>query len=82
MENNSVMTTIALKKYLISKINLLEDDSILGEIKKIVDKNETVYILSDDQLNMLKEADEQMKNGDFVTQEDMDVKIEQWMKRK
>ena len=76
------MTTITLKKYLISKINLLEDDSILGELKRIVDKNETVYIVSEDQLNMLKEANEQMKNGDFVTQEELDLKIEQWMKRK
>ena len=28
------MTTIALRKYLVSKINLLEDDLILEKIKK------------------------------------------------
>ena len=32
------MTTIALRKYLVSKINLLEDDLILEKIKKIIEK--------------------------------------------
>ena len=32
------MTTIALRKYLVSKINLLEDDLILEKIKKSLKK--------------------------------------------
>ena len=82
MENNGVMTTIALKKYLISKINLLEDDSILGEIKKIVDKNENVYQLSDYHLNRLEESRVQIETGDFYTQEEIDLQVEKWLKEK
>lgn len=82
MENNSVMTTIALKKYLISKINLLEDDSVLSEIKEIVDKNEIVYQLSDYHLNRIEESRKQIEEGDFLTQEEMDIKVAEWLNEK
>ena len=82
MENNSVMTTIALKKYLISKINLLEDDSVLSEIKEIVDKNEIVYQLSDYHLNRIEESRAQFKNGEFYTQEEVDLQVEKWLNEK
>ena len=82
MENNSVMTTIALKKYLISKINLLEDDDVLSEIKEIVDKNEIVYQLSDYHLNRIEESRAQFKNGEFYTQEEVDLQVEKWLNEK
>lgn len=76
------MTTIALKKYLVSKINLLNDDAVLEKIKKIVDKNEKVYELSAYQINLVNEAREDIKNGDFITQEEMNLKVATWAKRK
>ena len=76
------MTTIALKKYLISKINLLEDDSVLSEIKEIVDKNEIVYQLSDYHLNRIEESRAQFKNGEFYTQEEVDLQVEKWLNEK
>jgi hypothetical protein len=82
VENNSVMTTIALKKYLISKINLLEDDNVLSEIKEIVDKNEIVYQLSDYHVNRIEESRAQFKNGEFYTQEEVDLQVEKWLNEK
>lgn len=76
------MTTVALRKYLVSKINLLEDDAVLDEIKKIVDKTEKVYVLSDYQLALVNEAREQIKNGEFITQEEMAKKVEEWARQK
>lgn len=76
------MTTVALRKYLVSKINLLEDNAVLDEIKKIIDKTEKVYVLSEYQLALVKEAREQIKNGDFITEQEMDKKVEKWAKRK
>lgn len=73
------MTTIALKKYLISKINLLEDDTVLKQLKKIVQNNEKVYVLSDIQLEKLRIAEEQLVNGQFITQDEMDIKFEKWL---
>lgn len=53
------MTRIALKKYLISKFNLLEDDTVLKQLKKIVQNNKKVYVFSDIQLEKLRIAEEQ-----------------------
>lgn len=76
------MKAIALKKYLVSKINLIEDDSILDEIKEIVDKNETVYVLSDYQLEKLAKSRKQIAEGNFLTQNEMDKKVEEWLNEK
>jgi hypothetical protein len=76
------MTTIALKKYLISKINLLEDDDVLSEIKEIVDKNEIVYQLSDYHLNRIEESRVQFENGEFYTQEEVNLQVEKWLNKK
>jgi hypothetical protein len=76
------MKAIALKKYLVSKINLIDDDSILDEIKEIVDKKETVYVLSDYHLEKLVISRQQFANGDFLTQDEMDKKVEEWLNEK
>jgi hypothetical protein len=76
------MTAIALKKYLVSKINLLDDDLVLGKIKKLVDKSEKVYMLSDYQLEKLKIAEQQLLDGDFIDQDEMDKKVEAWLNEK
>jgi hypothetical protein len=76
------MTTIALKKYLISKINLLEDDAVLKQLKKIVQNNEKVYQLSDYQIKRLEESRKQFAEGNFYTQDEVDVIVEKWLKEK
>ena len=76
------MTTIALRKYLVSKINLLEDDLILEKIKKIIEKKEKVYELSEEQLKKLAQSREQFANGELYTQEEVDLKIEEWLNEK
>jgi hypothetical protein len=76
------MATLELKKYLVSKINLIEDDSVLDKIKAIVDKQESVYVLSDYHLKRLEESRKQFAEGDFYTQEEMDLKVEKWLNEK
>lgn len=76
------MTTIALRKYLVSKINLLEDDLILEKIKKIIEKKEKVYELSEEQLKSIEISEKQILMGEYFNQEQMDEKFEQWSKRK
>ncbi len=77
------MTAIALKKYLVSRINLIDDDSVLDKIKKIVDKKEEkVYVLSDYQLDKLAKSRKQFEDGDFLTQDEMDKKVEEWLNEK
>ena len=76
------MTAIALKKYLVSRINLIDDDSVLDKIKKIVEKEEKVYVLSDYQLDKLAKSRKQIEDGNFLTQDEMDKKVEEWRNEK
>jgi hypothetical protein len=46
-----------------------------------VDK-EGVYHLSDFQLEKLRIADEQIANGEYIDQDEMDKLFEQWLKEK
>ena len=75
------MTAIALKKYLVSRINLIDDDFVLDKIKKIVDKTESkVYVLSEAQLKSISISEQQNLNGDYFDQNQMEKKFEQWLK--
>ena len=76
------MTVAALQKRVKENISLIKDKSVLETINRIIDENSQVYILSDEQVNLVKEAQEEFKNGDFLNQEDMDKQVEQWAKRK
>ena len=76
------MTTIALKKYLVSKINLLENDFVLGKIKELIEKIEKVYVLSEYQLERLTKSKKQFANGEFYTQEQVDLKLQEWINEK
>ena len=73
------MTAIALKKYLVSRINLIDDDSVLDKIKKIVEKEEKVYVLSDAQLKSIEISEQQILNGQYFDQDQMDKKFEEWL---
>lgn len=76
------MTVATLQKRVKENISLINDKSVLETINRIIDENSQVYILSDEQVNLVKEAQEEFKNGDFLNQEDMDKQVEQWAKRK
>ena len=73
------MTTITLKNYLVSKISKIEDDSILVKIKTIIDQNEEIYILSYSQIQKIENSRKQIEDGNFLTQEEMDKKVEEWL---
>ena len=76
------MTVATLQNRVKENISLINDKSVLETINRIIDENSQVYILSDEQVNIVKEAQEEFKNGDFLNQEDMDKQVEQWAKRK
>ena len=82
MKNKKVMTVATLQKRVKENISLINDKSVLETINQIIDENSQVYILSDEQVHLVKEAQEEFKNGDFLNQEDMDKQVEQWAKRK
>ena len=76
------MTIDALQKRVLKNITSVKDEVILKKINQLIDDSSCVYVLSEKQIELLKEADEDIKNGSIFTQEEMDTKVEEWKKRK
>lgn len=77
------MTAIALKQYITKKVVNIDDDNILEKIKNLINSTpEKVYELSVKQINLLNEAQNQFKNGNYIKEEAMDKKVEVWEKTK
>ena len=76
------MTIAALQKRVKQNISLVEDQAVLEKINQLIDETSKVYILSDYQLELLKDADDDIKNNHVFTQAEMDNLVDQWKKRK
>jgi hypothetical protein len=78
------MTVIELRKKLIGKINRIKNDDILEEMYRLIENQEAdldVYNLSADQKNAIAEAQQQIKDGDYLTEEQADKEIDEWLKK-
>jgi len=76
------MTAIDLKKRLIKEINQTQNNELLEEMFRLITNEETdesIYELSDAQINAIEEAQLQFKNGQFLTDEQADNEIEEWL---
>jgi hypothetical protein len=75
------MDTIQLKKELIHRISGIEDIDFLKAIKTILDykKKDTIIELTADQEKELLFASKEGKNGNVISQSEMDQKVEQWL---
>jgi predicted transcriptional regulator len=78
------MMTIELRKKLIDKIQETKDDRILEEAYRLLELETDdieVYKLNDDQKNAIGEARQQIKNGEFLTEEKANKEIDEWLKK-
>lgn len=76
------MKTVELKKKLIKKINTLENQMLLEEICRVVGipiEDDDIYYLSEEQLKAVEEAERQYENGQFLTNEEADKEIKEWL---
>ena len=78
------MKTVELRKKLIEQIKLSENKSLLEELYHFLSQeNEIheVYKLNEEQKSAIKEARNQVQNGEFLTNEQADHETEQWLKK-
>lgn len=76
------MTVKELKKRLIGKINQTDNNELLAEMYRLIANEETdnaVYELSEEQLRAVEEGQIQYKDGRFLTEEQADKDIEEWL---
>lgn len=78
------MSTIELKKKLIEKVHTIESDDLLEEAYRLLEPDTEdleIYKLGSEQLIAIKEAQNQFKNGMFLTDEEADKEINEWLKK-
>lgn len=76
------MKTIEIKKKLINEINLSKNKNLLEEFYHFLNlENEIqqIYKLNMEQKSAIVEAREQIKNGDYLTNEQANEEIDEWL---
>jgi len=78
------MSTTELRKRLIDKIQKTKDERILEEAYRLLEletEDIEIYRLNDDQKKAISEARQQIKNGQFLTEEQADKEIDEWLNK-
>ena len=75
------MNTVELKHMINQRISLIDDEPFLVAIKTILDTKVTssIYKLSDFQKERISLGREQLKNGQVISNEDLQSEIDQWL---
>ena len=78
------MDTFQLKQELLQHISKIEDRDFLNSIKIFLnyEKRKNFIELSDEQEKELNYASKEGKNGSFISQLDLDQKVEEWFNGK
>jgi len=77
------MGTTELKNELINRISEIDDLHFLNTIKVLLDNKATGYIyLTNEQEEELLRVSEEGKSGKYITQDEMDKKVDKWLKEK
>ena len=78
------MSTIELRKLLIEKIQLTDDDQLLEEASRLLEveiEESDVYILNDKQKEAVEEGREQIVKGEYLTDEESNKEIDEWLSK-
>ncbi len=76
------MTTVDLKKHLIQRISEINDTAFLEAIKTILDTKSTVLRLTPEQRKEIRQSQEQVNQGLFISQAELDEEFEKWESEK
>jgi hypothetical protein len=78
------MKTIEIKKKLINEINLSKNKNLLEEFYRFLNLEneiEETYKLNAEQKSAVNEAREQIKNGEYLTNEQANQEIDEWLNK-
>lgn len=78
------MTQVELKKKLINKIHSLDNQLILEEICRIVGipiEGEDIYYFTEEELRAVEEAEQEYDRGEFISGEEADKIIREWLEK-
>jgi hypothetical protein len=78
------MSTIELRKRLIEKIKVTDDNQLLEEASRLLDVEiveSEVYMLNDQQKMAIEESRKQIINGAYLTDEASNKEIDEWLSK-
>jgi len=78
------MSTSELKKRLIDKIQKTDNENLLEEAFRLLQlesEDIEVYKLLDEQKSAVNEAREQIKRGEFLTDDEANKDIDEWLSK-
>ena len=78
------MAVIELKNQVKKRIESVNDESLLEEILNLIDfqsGKDDIYIIPSDHQKELEISIEQMKNGDTISNEDVNDKVKKWLSK-
>jgi len=76
------MKTEELKKQLINRINQIEDKSLLEGLYNLMQpetSNDVIYSLTQEERESLIIAREEVRTGEYLTQDEVDEKVKKWL---
>ena len=78
------MSTIELRKLLIEKIQLTDDNKLLEEASRLLEVEiveSDIYILNDKQKIAIEEGRKQIINGEYLTDEESNKEMDEWLSK-
>jgi hypothetical protein len=78
------MSTIELRRRLIDKIQKTENEDLLAEAYRLLEletEDIEMYKLNDDQRKAISEARQQISSGQFLTDEQSNKEIDEWLSK-
>ncbi len=76
------MTTLGLKQQLFEGINNIDENDFLLTLKELIDRKyieTSIPKLSHQQQVRIEESEEQIRNGEYYTDEEVNKLIEKWL---
>ncbi len=78
------MSTIELRRRLIDKIQKTDNEGLLAEVYRLLEletEDIEIYKLNNDQRKAISEARQQIKSGQFLTDEQSNKEIDKWLSK-
>ncbi|MBS1501725.1 MAG: hypothetical protein JST32_06670 [Bacteroidetes bacterium] len=71
---------VELKKSIHEKIDELDDQEFLEIVETMVRNKGKIFQIPEDHIAGIRQGEEDIKNGDFFTMEELEKRYERWLK--
>ena len=78
------MSVIELRKHIISKVNVMDDEEVLQEIQELIKmeaEEDSVYKLTDQEKSAVEMGLTDIREGRVVSSEEANERIVQWLRK-